>query len=232
MRYLGVILALLLCGLAACGQPTAHSDPATPSVSADFVTTDPASPEPIASGRIYLGEASMRIESAAEDYTEIAIYDFARNVVIVLEPNDRIYTEAAWPGDRFDFSVWLVLGDGDPCGAIPNEPIRAKRLGSETLHGRPVEKWHCAEVGADEDNRTFTLWRDPSLPLAFVRLESGEGVIVNLYNIRLGSQSADLFQVPPGYTKRDPLEGTVIQVAPGDTKAVPPGSLVIQVLPD
>lgn len=86
--------------------------------------------------------------------------------------------------------------------------------GTETLGGRPTEKWEMLTTEAGKPAvRTFQ-WYDPALELA-VRQELPGGYVSELRNLQLGPQPAELFTIPAGYERIAMPAGVPGQPTPG-----------------
>jgi len=77
-------------------------------------------------------------------------------------------------------------------------------LGQETLNGRPAERWEMKVTHPDGEQMLSTQWYDPELQIA-VREELPGGKYRELRDIRVGLQPEQLFSVPAGYRRLEPV---------------------------
>jgi Domain of unknown function (DUF4412) len=85
---------------------------------------------------------------------------------------------------------------------FPNKQvIERKYVGKAKLGDREVEKWDVT-VTREGKTETGLEYIDPALN-AVVRQEQPDGKVTALSNIKVGSQPADLFQIPAGYRKQE-----------------------------
>ncbi|MDF1615496.1 hypothetical protein [Desulfurivibrio dismutans] len=187
MRTITTNLFLLLMGAAlllaapaaihAQGQPVAFS--------ADFIDTDNGD---IIQGKYYASPEGIRLESASDGEPFITIVNFAHNRSWMVQVQERTYLEIPFqPEDAGDFL--------SPCPELTTP----RKVGSETLQGRKVEKWLCERPGRARG--AITVWFDPRLQAA-IRSEDGKKV-TEMRNIKEGRQPSELFQPPTGYTKME-----------------------------
>ncbi|NEV60732.1 hypothetical protein [Thiorhodococcus minor] len=99
---------------------------------------------------------------------------------------------------------WIDVERGLPLKyQMPNgQSMELEMLGSETIDGRPVEKWQMTTTVPNKQPVQTFQWYDPELKLS-VREEFPGGFVRELDNIRVGDQPDARFQVPEGYTKMD-----------------------------
>ncbi len=210
MRQICSWLLIPLIGLVSCAAPAAAAPPVGSGLSADFLIADPDdSFGGTTSGRIYLDDSGMRVENRIGDDVEITIFDFSRDVVIVLDSEDKSYSESAWLDGDLGMMEWLFAREGGPCGEDGDENLKTIKLGTQTLHGRKVQKWRCAYAGGEGGPMTWTVWDDPSL-LIFLRVEVDAGPVFALSNLVVGRQPAALFRPPAGYRKQSDARAPAI----------------------
>ncbi len=77
-------------------------------------------------------------------------------------------------------------------------------LGQETLNGRPAERWEMKITHPDGEQMLSTRWYDPELQIA-VREELPDGKYRELRDIHVGLQPEQLFSVPAGYRRLEPV---------------------------
>ncbi len=107
-------------------------------------------------------------------------------------------------GKTLTGAQWLDVQRGVPLKyQMPNgQTMELKLLGTETLAGRPVEKWEMTTVIPDQPPLQIFQWFDPELKLP-VREEFPGGNVRELDKIQIGSQPDELFRVPAGYERMD-----------------------------
>jgi hypothetical protein len=136
--------------------------------------------------RVYATPQLVRLERAAGE--AVLIYDVRSDRTRVLFPLRREYVEVAGPSEVGPF---LPVESADACPARGPVAARCRRLGTETVAGRPAVKW---EVGLQ------TLWVDRELRVVLRRQVRGVDTMV-ARTVRVGPQPAGLFEVPRGYRK-------------------------------
>jgi hypothetical protein len=109
----------------------------------------------------------------------------------------------------FDRSRKLALRQEFP----NNQVIERKYVGKAKLGDREVEKW---EISVKQEGKTQegVEYIDPTLSVV-VRQEQQGGKVTALSDIKVGPQSADLFQIPAGYRKQEMGQGGAGGTAPG-----------------
>lgn len=197
-RFCSLLLLLLFALL----SHAAAAPPVGSGLSADFLITDPDdSFGGTTAGRLYLDDSGMRVENKIGDEVEVTIFDFVRDILLVLDPEEESYSESAWLDGDLGMMEWLFAREGGPCGEDGDVHLKTMKLGMETLNGRKVQKWRCVYEGGEGGATSWTVWDDPSL-LIFLRLEVDAGPIFALSNLVVAPQPAWLFRAPAGYTKQ------------------------------
>lgn len=88
-------------------------------------------------------------------------------------------------------------------GEVPGE-ISRKKIGEEVIDGQKTEKYEIKFVsemfrGKEEDTMIQWISVDTGIP---IKMSLADGTITYEYkNVKLGSQPADLFELPAGYSK-------------------------------
>jgi hypothetical protein len=75
-----------------------------------------------------------------------------------------------------------------------------RKIKSEKVNGRNTEKWELTISTPDGNTTKSYQWYDPALKIE-IREEMPGGYVRELRNIKLGKQSAKLFEVPATYKK-------------------------------
>jgi hypothetical protein len=112
--------------------------------------------------------------------------------------------------------MWIDKERGFPIKQqFPDGSSEFRLIGKETINGRETEKWEITQIRkptqqsqqrqpsqqqGPQTTRSVQ-WYDPKLDLA-IREEYPGGYVRELTNIQVGPQSASLFELPQGYTKK------------------------------
>jgi hypothetical protein len=136
-------------------------------------------------GKFFAGPQGIRMEGVSDGEQTLMIVNFPKSVSWMVQVDEGMYFEVPFRPE--DSGTFL-----SPCPELK----QGKLVGRETLQGRSVEKWHCEGWGGKKD----TVWFDDRLKTT-VRSEGAEGDVFELRNIKEGTLSKDLFQLPAGYMK-------------------------------
>ncbi|MFP4317266.1 MAG: hypothetical protein ACLFQR_13670 [Desulfovibrionales bacterium] len=136
-------------------------------------------------GKYYAGPQGIRMEGVSDGEKTLMIVNFPQSVSWIVQVEEEMYYEM--PFSPEDSGTFL-----NPCPELK----KGKQAGRETMAGRSVEKWQCEGWDGSVD----TVWFDDRLK-ATVRREGADGTVFELRNIKEGTVSKDLFQLPEGYTK-------------------------------
>ncbi|MBZ5531348.1 MAG: DUF4412 domain-containing protein [Acidobacteriia bacterium] len=199
-------LAILTLTLLAASAALAVQGP--PQFSADTSTTS-ANGNLNMTGKIYVSMPRMRVDmSNAGGETKkagpmggkmIMIVDGPAKMMYMLMTEQHMYMEFSTDRDspmtqRMPKFSDMLRG-GDPCSG--REGATCKKLGVESIDGRPCDKWELTE----KSGKIQTYWMDQRIHFP-IKVISGE--ITTLYtNIKEGPQDPALFKVPSDYTKMD-----------------------------
>ncbi|AKH20443.1 hypothetical protein [Sedimenticola thiotaurini] len=134
MSIRGQILVLGLCLLLTGIPQVRAASPAAVEFSADTVQTDPQKNQRV--GHIFVGKNRVRSESEQNGQPVVSIVDTDSGVTWVLYPRQGSYIEYRMGSGQ------PVAEAGSPCAGVPG--ARCKKLGDETLHGRPATKWQVS----------------------------------------------------------------------------------------
>jgi hypothetical protein len=217
-RALAVVLVaaaplLLHCAEGSPGTAAAWNGPP---FSADI--TNPREPTKPPT-RVYLGGGKMRMESTDPDSRGALVLDPATHTVLLISDKDRMYIDAGMlaPAVASGFApimhFFRPVAGGDPCAewnttvdqfsaliqqhrSGPPPQFTCRSLGSETVDGRPAQKW---SVSSNIDARTSTVWIDQRLRV--ISKSSDDNGQMEMKNIHEGPQPATLFAPPSGYRK-------------------------------
>jgi hypothetical protein len=175
--------------------------------SADIVGRDASGSSPAAAGKIYVANRVVRIETP-EAPGGYFLVDADKGTAIFVVPGRRVFMDAK-RSSRLT-QIFVPVDARDPCGRWRASAVLADAL-------RREDAWRCERTGAksaddgraigyrvDLDGGDSSLrWIDPDL-LFPVKQTAADGTTQALENIRMGTQPADLFAIPPGFHHFDP----------------------------
>lgn len=173
-------LALVI-GLEAGGQPPQE-------YAADQVMR---SREGTIAGKIAVGPDRYRLELALEGQRQVMIARFDKRVIWMLMPEERMYLEMP-----------LVIEAREALsGRDPAQRVERQLVGTETVGGHPTRKYRVTVTGKDGTYVGYQ-WLAQDLGELPIRWEDEQGTgSVELRNIEVGRQPAELFEVPAGFQK-------------------------------
>lgn len=113
---------------------------------------------------------------------------------------DTTKWEMTFDSEGKTMTQWIDIERGIPLRRVmpDGSKIELRLLGSDTIGGRPVEKWETVATPKDETPQSSFQWYDPKLGLA-IKEEFPGGYIRELRNISEGEQPDELFSIPAGY---------------------------------
>lgn len=159
-------------------------------------------------GKIFVSPDKYRLEMALEGQRQVIVARFDRRVVWILMPEERMYVEMPFSPRSED-----ALSGRDP-----TQKVERQLVGSETVSGHPTKKYKVTVTGKDGTYVGYQ-WLAQDLGELPIRWEDEQGTVrVELRNIRLGRQPAELFEIPSGFQKLAMPGGL-----PGMPGAQPPG---------
>lgn len=144
-------------------------------------------------GNVYVGRTGLRIDMKVEGTSYSSLISWDSATVVSLMHDQKMYMEL--PPEQ---SGWQVYED-KPCNGYTD----GKKLGTETLNGRKVEKWRCTgptNTVAEDTPVDATVWYDRELKIPTKTLED-DGNIFEIRDIKIGRQDASRFKIPDGYKK-------------------------------
>ena len=155
--------------------------------------------------KIYFAKDKMRFEPAEKNQRGMGafILNVSTQTSTVLMDQQHMYMEmpAQTINQRNAYNFFRTGDAENACAdwlAQPwNKGGTCHKAGSETVNGRSTVKYE----GTNAKGETGTVWLDPKLRFP-VKWEGKNGG-GELRNIQEGSQPANLFEVPAGYTKFD-----------------------------
>ena len=149
-----------------------------------------------ATGKMYWGGSRMRMDMNANGHDVSMIHDTPKKISYMIMPEQKMYMELSANSPMLGRTPDIKLYDpSNPCAS--EEGYTCKKVGAETVNGRPCEKW---EFTGPRGNRT--VWIDQKLHFP-LRTVSADGHSFDLTNVKEASQPASLFEIPAGYTKMD-----------------------------
>ena len=169
-----------------------------------------ASPKGISgTGKLYFAGQRVRMEMTAQGNTSIMISDQSRKIAYVVMPQQKMYMEMSTdrPGAQRG-PDWQAYDATNPCKTM--QDTTCERIGTEAVDGRMCNKWKFTSTGKN-GNSSRTVWIDQNTGIPIKTLVS-DGTMMELTNIKVGPQSAGLFEVPAGYQKMD--MGNMMRNAP------------------
>ena len=159
-------------------------------------------------GKVYFSLPRVRIDMSHAGETKKAgpmggkmsmIVDGPAKMMYMLMTEQHMYMEFSTDKDSSMTQNLPKFQDmfrgGDPCSG--REGTTCKRVGTESIDGRPCDKWELTE----KSGKTQTYWMDQRLHFP-IKVVNGD--ITTLYtNIKEGPQDPALFKIPSDYTKMD-----------------------------
>jgi len=175
--------------------------------SADIVTRDAAGSTVGTPARLYVAKRKVRIETP-ETPTGFFLIDGDTDTALFVQPTQRVFMDAK-RSTRLT-QIFIPVDPLDPC---PQWWAAANHAGMPSAGG----DWRCGRVDAAgaghrgsieyrvafPDHESSQLLIDPDLEFP-VKQRAADGTTTALEHIRIETQSASLFAVPPGSRKFDP----------------------------
>ena len=163
--------------------------------------------------KIYFAKDKMRIESQTGGPRSggAIIMNFATQTSIVLMAQQHMYMEmpAQAQSQRMGYaSAFFQAGDVEnACGdwqKMGHQGASCHKVGNETINGRDTVKYETTNASGDVSH----FWLDPKL--RFPVKWQGKNNDGELRNIQEGTQTANLFEAPAGFTKMN-MPGGMMQ---------------------
>jgi hypothetical protein len=206
-------------GLAFLGRPAAAQQ-----FSADFVATDVAGRPTGTTGKLYVANGAVRIETSDLPGSLFLVSGTAGTAYLV-RPAQRIFMDAK-QSSRLT-QILVPVDPNDPCkqwqamamvagGAEQAGQWYCYRLGPDSVAGRNVIKYQATSPQGRADYG----WIDPQLKFP-VTFQYEDGTKIELGNIREASQPARLFEIPADYRKFDPQQ-LIERIKQSDVWVEPP----------
>ena len=105
-------------------------------------------------------------------------------------------------GQKLSSTHWIDAKRNMPLREIFPDGTRSELtlLKNEKMNGRKTEKWQVTMTRPDGQSMQSSQWYDPQLQM-MIREELPGGYVRELRNIKVGKQSAKLFEIPNGYQR-------------------------------
>jgi hypothetical protein len=155
--------------------------------------------------KVYLTKDKMRAEAQSGSTRDggTIIIDFATQTRFVLMAQRHMYTQtpAQSQSQRLGYTLFHAQDAETACRDWEklehNQGGSCRKVADESVHGRKAVKYETTNSSGDISR----FWIDPKLdfPLKW-ESKSSEG---ELSNIKEGTQPANLFEIPAGFTKVD-----------------------------
>jgi len=150
--------------------------------SADMINTSRGG---IFQGKIFVTKDKMRMETPQS----ISITRMDRRVVWILMPKDKMYMEQPFDPSKAVATSEKVMGE-----------IERKFIGKEIIDGRMTDKYQIV-YNQNGNRATIFQWLAAGLKIPVKTAAADNSWIMEYKNIKIGSQPAALFEVPPDYQK-------------------------------
>lgn len=154
-------------------------------------------------GKLFVGAAKQRMEFTAFGEVRPTIVDPQNDTQQTISPRQRNFMEL--PRGESGGPVRIPrLGPVDPnnpCGS--GEMSDCRRLGAEMMNGQATQKWEYTNT----DGERLTSWIATQLRFP-VKTTADNGATVDIRNVVVGPQAANLFAVPAGFAQVDDIGGS------------------------
>jgi len=180
--------------VAAWFVPAAHAQQPTVEYSADFIME---TAEMAQTGKVFTAPGKERRESVFEGgMTSVTIRREDLGKLWILMPSERMYME-------------IAAGGSDPSGMQSSSPedydVQMTVVGPEQPDGVETIKHKVIMIDADGNKMGGFWWiSNEGIPLKMDMLAVDEGSKMRLKqqltNVELGTQSPELFEIPPDYS--------------------------------
>jgi len=122
-----------------------------------------------------------------------------RGVMLILMPAQRMYMESST--DSLPFEAGNV--------ELPDpETWEMERVGRESVNGVPATKYRVATDGGEVTRMRGFLWvSDDGIPVRTDMVTGGDRILMELRDLVVGPQPAELFEPPAGYQRMALGEG-------------------------
>ena len=108
-------------------------------------------------GRLYVGNEQVRTDISVSGKSMIQIIDIKQQTAYMLDPAQKSYMERkAGPGEMMP-GGGAAARDANPCAGMQN--LACRRVGVETVNGRPAEKWEMENTSQGQSGK-MVVWLD------------------------------------------------------------------------
>lgn len=181
-------------------SPAISGEYSGPGFAADIVIRDPRLGSGKYHGRYYFDRGGYRMEIDGRSRVKTFVFNSFHRYSVSIGASRRVDIKEDKAG-----TLSMLFGDA-PCAGFRT----ALKVGSDAQGGREVQVWRCdkprqelLDGGYAWDHRE-TVWYDQELR-HFVRLQSNDGVNIELKSITPGRQAPSLFNIP---TESGPVKAT------------------------
>ena len=108
--------------------------------------------------RIFAGDNQVRLEHERDGGQMVEIFDMKNQRVLLFVPDQKVYMQRDFPPGTTGNPV-MPPQDSNPCASIPEAHCR--KVGTDTLYGRPVSQWEMIIKRNGETLRSLH-WIDDS----------------------------------------------------------------------
>lgn len=159
--------------------------------SADRYYSPPGGTETLV-GKRYVDGLKMRMELLKKGKQGVAIIRQDKQVIWTLIPNQKRYLEMPLDPEKVKEMAGIFAGKTE-----------REELGRKNLRGYKCIKYRIRHQDpVSGKHLTAIVWLAEELG-ANIRIEDGDGSLIDLRNIEIGRQPDSLFEVPPGYQRID-----------------------------
>ncbi|MCL2144091.1 MAG: DUF4412 domain-containing protein [Endomicrobia bacterium] len=165
--------------------------------SADVVETGSG----MAVGKVYAAEPKFRMEMYDENgnLEGMSIIRPDQKKMYVCQSENKTYFEIPIDGSASLFENMAKAGQS--FGIVPD--IKREKQGTETVIGYKTDKYRTVTtINAFGQKLTTVVYEWMAAEFEYpVRIQTEDGAIVEMRNIKTGAQNASLFEIPSGWTK-------------------------------
>ncbi len=150
-----------------------------------------------ATGKLFSSGDKVRMETTAMGRSSVVIADNTKKLAWMLMPEQKMYMEMSTENAQRRGPSYRNYNPANPCEGIAD--TTCQKVGTETVNGELCDKWQFVSKGKGP-NLTTWISKSTNIPIKSV---TADGSTMELSNIKVGPQSASLFELPTGYQKFD-----------------------------
>lgn len=146
-------------------------------------------------GTVSVGAGGFRMDIVDQGRRMASLITWSSDTAYSLFLDDKVYMEMSAE------QIGMEPYEDRPCVGYRS----AEPAGSDTVGGRPVEKWRCTGELAPPRGRApsnATTWYDRELAFE-LRVARDGGDVFEVRNVSVGGQDESLFRIPAGFRKLD-----------------------------